>query len=85
MKSVGKTWDEIKTLSTNPSDTQSKLDSIVDLNVSERIDLKEWEELVDEVHEMEKSISITTLGRNTKMMLKYPTLATRLGVLTSKT
>ena len=53
LKSVGKTWDEIKTLSTNPSDTQSKLDSIVDLNVSERIDLKEWEELVDEVHEME--------------------------------
>lgn len=72
LKSVGKTWDEIKTLSTNPSDTQSKLDSIADLNVSERIDLKEWEELVDEVHEMEKSISITTLGRNTKNDAKIP-------------
>ncbi|GGG92711.1 hypothetical protein E2558_06260 [Staphylococcus pragensis] len=72
LKKKGKPWEEIINLGPNDTSTQQTLNVLASLKDEEEITVTEWKELVEEVYEMEKSINITTLGRNTKNDAKIP-------------
>ena len=72
LNKIGQSWEEIKNLGNENTDTQLMLDNLSSALIAERLTVQEWEELVEEMYQLEKEVNIVKLGRNAENDAKIP-------------